>query len=51
MLLNVREVDTQLEEEIRISGRSQSGGYTTMRRCSNYSEPRYNTYIYKKDKN
>ncbi len=33
MLLNVREVDMQLEEEMRTSGRSRGGGRMTIRRC------------------
>ncbi len=49
MLLNAKKVDIQLEEEIYISGRSQSGGYTTIQCCSNYSEPGYNTRTCKKD--
>ncbi len=48
-LLNVREVDTQLEEEMCMSGRGRGGGRTTMRCCGNCSEPGYNTCIYKKD--
>ena len=42
-------MDTQLEKEMRMNGRSRGGGRTTMRRCSNYSKPRHNVYIYKKD--
>ncbi len=32
-----------------ISGRNRGGGYTTMRRCGNCSESRYNIYICKKN--
>ncbi len=39
----------QLEEEMHISGRGRGGGCTIIRRCSNCSEPGYNTRIYKKD--
>ena len=49
MLLNIKEVDMQLEEEIYINGCSRGGGRTTMRRCNNCNELRYNTRIYKKD--
>ncbi len=48
-LLNAKEVDIQLEEEMRTNGRNQSGGRTIVRRCGNCSELGYNTYIYKKD--
>ncbi len=49
MLLSVKEIDTQLKEEIYTSGRSRGGGRTIMRRCSNCGEPGYNIHIYKKD--
>ncbi len=49
-LLNVKEVDTQLEEEMYTNGRGQNGGRTTMRCYSNCNEPGYNTCICKKDK-
>ncbi len=49
MLLNVREVDIQLEEEIHTSGCSRGKGRTTIQSCGNYSEPGYNTCICKKD--
>ena len=42
-------MDTQLEEEIYTSGCNRSESRTTMRRCGNCSEPRYNARIYKKD--
>ena len=42
-------MDIQLEEEMYTNGRGRSGGCTTIRRCSNCSEPGYNTRIYKKD--
>ena len=43
-------MDAQLEEEMYISGRGQSGGRTIMRCYSNYSEPGYNARTCKKDK-
>ena len=49
MLLNVREVDIQLEEEICTSGCSRGGGRTTMRCYDNCSEFKYNMRICKKD--
>jgi len=49
MLLSVREMNTQLKEEIRTNGYGQSGGRTTIRRCGNCSEPGHNARIYKKD--
>ena len=49
-LLNVKEVDTQLEEEMRMNSRSRNKGYTTVRRYSNYGEPKHNARTYKKDK-
>jgi len=49
-LLNVKEVDVQLTEEMYVSGRDQGGSCTTMRRCSNCNEPGYNACIYKKDR-
>ncbi len=42
-------MDIQLEEEIRISGRSQGGGRTTVRCYGNCGEPGYNVRICKKD--
>ncbi len=42
-------MDMQLEEEMRINGCSRGGGCTTMWRCGNCGEPRYNMHIYKKD--
>ncbi len=48
-LLNVREMDMQLKKEMCTNGRSQGGGRTTVRCCSNCSEPGHNTRIYKKD--
>ena len=39
----------QLKEEMYMSGYNQSRGRTTIRRYSNYSKPRYNTYTYKKN--
>ncbi len=42
-------MDTQLEEEIHTNGRNRGRGRTTMRRCSNCSEPGYNVRICKKD--
>jgi len=50
MLLNTKEVNTQLKEEMCTSGCSQDRGCTTVRRCGNYSEPGHNTRICKKDK-
>ncbi len=49
-LLNAKEMDTQLEKEIHASDCSRGGGRTTMRRYGNCGEPRYNTRIYKKNK-
>ena len=49
-LLNVKEINIQLEEEMRTNGRSQGGGRTTVRRYGKYGEPGYNTCICKKDK-
>ncbi len=49
-LLNIREVDVQLEEEMCMSGRGQGEGRTTVRRCGNCGEPGHNICIYKKDK-
>ncbi len=49
MLLNIREMDIQLREEIRTNGRGQDEGRTTMQRCGNCSEPGYNVRICKKD--
>ena len=49
MLLNVKKVDVQLEEEMYMNSCSRSGGCTIIRRCSNCGEPRYNACIYKKD--
>ena len=43
-------MDMQLEKEIYINGRSRGEGRTTIRRCDNCSEPGYNIYICKKDK-
>ncbi len=43
-------MDTQLKEEMRISDRGQNKGRTTMRHCSNCSEPGHNICICKKDK-
>ena len=48
-LLNIREVDAQLEEEMCMNGCGQGGGRTTVRCCGNCGEPRYNTHICKKD--
>ncbi len=42
-------MDIQLEEEIRMNGRSRGGGCTTMRRYSNCNEPGYNARTCKKD--
>ena len=49
MLLNVKEMDIQLEEEIRMNSRSRGKGCMTMRRCSNCNELRHNVRICKKD--
>ncbi len=48
-LLNTKEVDTQLEEEMRMNGRSRGGGYTTIRRYNNCNEPGHNARTCKKD--
>ncbi len=48
-LLNVREVDAQLREEMRTNGRSQGRGCTIMRCCSNRGEPGYNICTCKKN--
>ena len=48
-LLSAREVDAQLEEEMRTNGRGRGGGRTTVRRCGNYGEPGHNARICKKD--
>ncbi len=48
-LLNTREVDTQLEKEMRTSGHGRDGGRTIIQRCGNCSEPKYNMCICKKD--
>ena len=49
MLLNAKKMDVQLEKEIYTNSRSRGRGCTTMRCCGNYSEPRYNVRICKKD--
>ena len=49
MLLNIREMDIQLKEEMHMNGRGRGGGRTTIRRCSNCGEPGYNACICKKD--
>src|SRR6266699_4067818 len=41
-LLAVKEMDTQLREEMRTSGRGQDGDRTIIRRCGNCSKPRHN---------
>ncbi len=43
-------MDAQLEEEIYMNDHGRNGGCTTMWRCGNCSELRYNVYICKKDK-
>ena len=48
-LLSIKEVDVQLEKEIRINSRSRDRDRTTIQRCGNYSEPGYNVRIYKKN--
>ena len=49
MLLNVRKVDVQLEEEMHTNGCNRGEGRTTMRRYSNCNELGYNMRICKKD--
>ena len=49
MLLNVKEMDMQLEEEMCISGCSRGRGCTTIWCYSNCGELKYNIRIYKKD--
>ena len=49
MLLSIREVDVQLEEEMHINSCGRGGGRTTMRCYGNCSEPGYNMRIYKKN--
>src|SRR6266699_2272738 len=49
-LLNIKEIDTQLEEKIYISGRSRGGDRTIIQCCGNCNEPKYNTRTCKKDK-
>ncbi len=48
-LLNVREMDVQLEEEIRANGCNRSGSRTIIQRYGNCGEPGHNAYICKKD--
>src|SRR6266699_7200892 len=48
-LLNVKEVNIQLKEEIHTNGRGRGGGRTIIQRCNNCDEPGYNMCIYKKD--
>ncbi len=50
MLLNAKEIDIQLKEEMRTNSRNQGGGCTTVRHCGNCNEPGYNARIYRKDK-
>ncbi len=49
ILLNVKEVDVQLKEEIYMSGCNRDRDCTIIRHCSNYNEFKYNARICKKD--
>ena len=49
ILLNVKEVDIQLEEEMRMNGRGQGRGRTIVRCYGNCDESGYNICICKKD--
>ena len=42
-------MDIQLEEEMYMNSHNQNGGCTIIRRYSNYSKPRHNARICKKD--
>ncbi len=49
ILLNIKEVNAQLKEEMRMSGCGQSGGRITMRCYGNCGELGYNARTCKKD--
>ncbi len=49
MLLNVKEIDGQLDEEMYINDRGRGGGRTIVRRYSNCSKPGYDIRICKKN--